>query len=144
MALKRKDKPMTFDEAMALYGKKSRKPQGNEEHCIQCKCVRWFSEHHQDLEGRLFAVPNGGQRHAKVGKDLKDEGLLAGVADLILLKTNAEYGALLIEMKSPKGTQQPSQKQWQEKVTRDSEYKYVVCRSLDEFIKVITEYLNDQ
>lgn len=138
----KRDKPISIDEAMALYGRKRRKPQGNEEHRIQCECVRWFSEHHQDLEGRLFAVPNGGQRHAKVGKDLKDEGLLAGVADLILLKTNAEYGALLIEMKSPKGTQQLSQKQWQKNVTRDNEYKYVICRSVDDFKREIEDYLN--
>lgn len=143
MASKDKDAPMSIDEFMSLYGRKNRKPQGNEEHRIQCECVRWFSEHHQDLEGRLFAVPNGGQRHAKVGKDLKDEGLIAGVADLILLKTNAEYGALLIEMKSPKGTQQTSQKQWQEKVTRDNEYKYVICRSVEDFKREIEDYLNN-
>ena len=144
MALKHKDKPMTFDEAMALYGKKARKPQGNEEHCIQCKCVQWFSDHYPELKGRLFAVPNGGFRNPKTAGDMKDEGVIAGVSDLILLVKNKRYGALLIEMKAPGKYQQPVQKQWEKIVTAKGEYKYVVCRSLDEFIKVITEYLNDQ
>lgn len=135
---------LTIDEYRALHVKKSRKPQGKEEHCIQCECVQWFSEHHPELEGRLFAVPNGGFRNPKTASDIKDEGVVAGVSDLILLVKSKCYGALLIEMKAPGKYQRPVQKQWEKAVTANGEYKYVVCRSLDEFIKVITEYLNNQ
>ena len=52
---------MTFDEMMAAYKlPNTRKPPSNEEHQIQCACVRWFAYQHPQLNGRLFAVPNGG------------------------------------------------------------------------------------
>ena len=89
----------------------------------------------------LFAVPNGGRRDATTGARLKDEGVLAGVSDLVLLQKRGESGALLIEMKTRTGRQAPTQKEWQQKVEADG-YKYVVCRSLDEFIKAVTDYLN--
>ena len=66
---------------------------------------------------------------------------MAGVADLILLIPNMFYGALLIEMKTAKGKQSPSQKQWEKLVTEQGEYKYVVCHSLDEFMNEVEDYL---
>ena len=89
-----------------------------------------------------FAVANGGRRDGITGARLKEEGVLAGVADLVLLVPNAKYHALLIEMKTPKGRQSDSQRAWQRAVTGNSDYLYVVCRSLDVFMKVIEEYLN--
>ena len=73
---------------------------------------------------------------------MKEEGMLAGVADLILLKSNRFYGALCIEMKKPDEYQRPVQKEWQ-KECEAAGNKYVVCRSLDEFMRVVTNYLND-
>ena len=94
------------------------------------------------MRHNLFSVPNGGRRDAVTGAKLKAEGVLPGVSDLILLKSNRFYGALLIETKTKKGVQRESQKEWEAKITADG-YKYVVCRSLDDFIKVVTDYLND-
>ena len=94
------------------------------------------------MRHNLFSVPNGGRRDAVTGAKLKAEGVLPGVSDLILLKSNRFYGALLIETKTKKGVQRKSQKEWEAKITADG-YKYVVCRSLDDFIKVVTDYLND-
>lgn len=65
---------------------------------------------------------------------------MAGVADMILLKRNSRYGALLIEMKVPGGRQSDSQKEWQKIVSK--EYRYVVCHSVDEFINEIENYLS--
>lgn len=93
-------------------------------------------------EEHPFSVPNGGRRDAVTGAKLKDEGVTSGVADLILLKSNRYYGGLAIEMKKPGGYQSKSQKEWQ-KECEAAGNKYVVCRSLDEFIEVVTDYLND-
>lgn len=136
---------MTFDEMMALHNKavKTRKRPSEEEHRIQCSCVRWFSLQYPHLHGRLFAVPNGGRRDATTAAKLKAEGVVAGVADLILLKSNRHYGALLIEMKTLKGRQRDSQKQWEETVCANGEYKYVVCHSLDDFQREIETYLSN-
>lgn len=137
---------MTFDELMVAHKKavKTRKRPTDEEHRIQCECVRWFSLQYPRLHGRLFAVPNGGRRDATTAAKLKAEGVVAGVADLILLKSNRDYGALLIEMKTLKGRQRDSQKAWQNIVCADSEYKYVVCRSFDDFKREVDDYLKNE
>ena len=131
---------MTLEE-MIKRQTKSRKHPSDEEHRIQCACVRWFSLQYPHLKGRLFAVPNGGRRDATTAAKLKSEGVVAGVADLILLKSNHEYGALLIEMKTMKGRQSDSQKAWQLNLCSEDEYKYVVCRSLDDFKREVNGYL---
>jgi hypothetical protein len=136
---------MTFDELMAAKKAiKHRKMSKDEEHQIQCSCVRWFAYQYPELRGRLFAVPNGGRRDATTAAKLKAEGVVAGVADLILLKSNRDYGALLIEMKTPQGRQSDSQKKWQLTLCSQEEYKYVVCRSLDDFMREVDSYLRNE
>ena len=124
-----------------------------EEHNIQAACVRWFNLQWPEYRGLLFAVPNGGARSKATAGKLKAEGVVAGVADLILLvPCRLEIGqcggipwyriyhALCIEMKTAKGRQSPEQKEWQTNVEAHG-YKYAVCRSLDEFMAVVNGYL---
>lgn len=134
---------MTLKEMLQKDREKKKQNHNDEEHRIQCACVRWFSLQHPLLHGRLFAVPNGGRRDAITATKLKAEGVVAGVADLILLKSNRDYGALLIEMKTSQGRQSKSQKQWQSTLCSQEEYKYVVCRSLDDFICEVNDYLKN-
>ena len=124
----------------AREGKKPRKPANDEEHRIQTACVQWFRYEHQQLRANLFAIPNGGRRDKTTGAKLKEEGVLAGVADLILLYPSGEYHALLIEMKTSTGKQSAEQKKWQQLIEPYG-YKYVVCRSLGEFITAVNDYL---
>lgn len=133
---------MKFDEFRKRFNSYVRKPPSDEEHRIQVSCVRWFRMKYPHLSPRLFAVPNGGRRDGITGARLKEEGVLAGVADLILLVPNADYHALLIEMKTPKGRQSDSQRAWQRAVAGNDDYLYVVCRSLEEFILEVEEYLS--
>lgn len=134
---------MTFDKLLSQSRKgRVRKRPSEVEHRIQQACVRWFNLQYPHLRGRLFAVPNGGRRDVVTGAKLKAEGVVAGVADLILLVTNKAFGALLIEMKKPGGIQSAAQRQWQEIVTTNGEYKYVICRSIYDFMREIREYLN--
>lgn len=132
---------MRFDEFRKRFNSSMRKPPSDEEHRIQVSCVRWFRMSHPQLAPRLFAVPNGGRRDGITGARLKEDGVLAGVADLILLVPNAKYHALLIEMKTPKGRQSDSQRAWQRAVAGNGDYLYVVCRSLEEFIREVEKYL---
>lgn len=121
-----------------------------EEHNLQVACVRWFSLQYPSLAPLLFAVPNGGARSKATAGKLKAEGVVPGVADLILLvpqnlhqhdEYEAEtYHALCIEMKTPKGRQSPEQGLWQLKVEEQG-YRYVVVRSFDEFKETIENYL---
>lgn len=135
---------MTFDELMAAHKQaaKTRKRPSEEEHRIQCECVKWFNYQYPKLRGRLFAVPNGGRRDATTAAKLKAEGVVAGVADLILLKKNSEHAALLIEMKTRTGRQRDTQKEWESAVCENNEYKYIICRSFDDFKREVDDYLN--
>ncbi|MBQ8051657.1 MAG: VRR-NUC domain-containing protein [Bacteroidaceae bacterium] len=131
-----------FQELLArTNAEQPRKRPSDEEHRIQCACVRWFRYQYPTLRHNLFAVPNGGRRDLVTGAKMKAEGVLAGVADLILLKSNNHYGALLIEMKTRTGRQADTQRDWQRRIEQDG-YKYVICRSLDDFIREITTYLD--
>lgn len=133
---------MTFDEMMQQQAKTRRKSR-DLEHKLQSACVRWYRLQYPKMKHNLFSVPNGGKRDAATAAKLKDEGALAGVADLILLKSNRFYGALLIEMKTPEGRQSESQKDWQQKITNDG-YKYVVVRSFEDFQREVRQYLSDE
>lgn len=101
--------------------------------------MRWFRYCHHTYAQRLIAIPNGGNRDAATGARLKAEGVVAGVADLALFIPRKGYGALFVEMKTEKGRQSDSQKTWAAQLGAD--YLYRVCRSLDEFITTVEEYL---
>lgn len=121
-----------------------------EEHNIQCACVRWFNLQWPEYRGLLFAVPNGGARSKATAGKLKAEGVVPGVADLILLvpKRSSDnplilaptYCGICIEMKTQKGRQSPEQIRWMERVAANG-YKYAVCHSLEDFMAVVNEYL---
>ena len=110
---------------------------------IQQNCVKWFKLAFKRLAPLLFAVPNGGARSAITGAILKAEGVTKGVADLLLLVPNSQFHGLCIEMKTKQGHQSPSQKAWQCAVEAQG-YKYIVVRSLDQFMGEVTRYLTNQ
>lgn len=109
------------------------------EHQMQVACVTWCRLQHP--KAMIFAVPNGGLREGPTAVKLKAEGLLPGVSDLILLEPRGEYHALLIEMKTSNGRQSPQQKNFQAHA-EESGYKYVICRSLEEFMTEVNAYLD--
>ncbi len=119
---------------------KAPRTHGDEEHQLQVACVRWFNYQYPMLRGCLIAVPNGGRRDAVTGARLKAEGVTAGVADLILFQRRGRSGALLVEMKTAKGRQSPEQKQWQTVIEAQG-YQYEVCRSLNDFMRIINGYI---
>ena len=105
----------------------------HDESNLQIACVRWFRLQYPSIAPLLFSVPNGGRRDAVTGAILKAEGAVAGVSDLLLLLPNGQHHGLCIEMKTAKGRQSTAQKEWQ-KAVEDAGYRYVVVRSLGDFI----------
>lgn len=123
--------------------KKIRKRSSYDEHNLQAAEVRYIRGVHPDLEGVFFAVPNGGKRTSQQAAWLKEEGMKAGVSDMILLKSTSQSCFLCIENKTPKGQQEPEQKVFQFEVERHGG-KYIIVRSIDEFMKAIDNYLNGE
>lgn len=110
---------------------------------IQAECFSWFWNTYPQYRKCLFHVPNENDRadsNIIQGAIRKSMGVVAGVADLILMVKRGPYGALCIEMKDERGTQKPAQKEWQV-VVENQGYRYVICRSLEQFKKIIEEYL---
>ena len=112
------------------------------EHSLQSVCVRWFRMQYPSMAYMLIAVPNAARRNAVQARILKEEGMLAGVADLLLLVPRSGYGCLCIEMKTTKGRQSESQKAWQVEAEANGNL-YVVCRDFFDFKMRVTNYLNE-
>ena len=106
-------------------------------------CIQWFRSQYPDLWMNLFAVPNGGARGAVTARILKAEGVVAGVSDLILMIPNKQHPALCIEMKYGDNRQTKTQKMFEKSVTRYG-YKYIVCKTLDQFIQEVNSYLKEK
>ena len=111
------------------------------EHNLQAVCVRWFRMQYPKMASMLIAVPNAARRNAVQARILKEEGMLAGVADLLLLLPRHGYGCLCIEMKTTTGRQSDTQKLWQSQAEANGNL-YVVCRDFVEFKQLIDKYLN--
>ncbi len=107
---------------------------------IQIQCVSWFRMRYPEASKVFFAVPNGSARNPWTAKNLKDEGVLSGAPDLLLLIPKKGYAGLCIEMKKPGGRWSEAQKAFKTAVEA-FKYKYVVIYSREEFERVITDYL---
>ena len=130
---------MTIDELKAIYGVgREKKKYAQKESELQQQCVSWFRYTYPQYI--ICAVPNGGSRNAIEAAKLKREGVLAGFADLIIV---ADHRILFVEMKTEKGRMQDSQKAFKEKVEKLG-FKYVVCRSFDEFRIIVSGFLGSK
>ena len=113
--------------------------QKTDEHKLQVSCLRWFYAQYPSTI--IYATPNAGKRNERLGRYMKDEGLLAGVADLTILAQRGGFGALFVEMKTKKGRQTDTQRRFEEGVTKAG-YRYCLCRSLEDFIRIVNEYMD--
>ena len=107
---------------------------------IQIECVSWVRMRYPEASKVFFSVPNGGARNAWTAKNLRDEGALSGVADLVLLVPKKGYASLCIEMKKPGGTMSDTQKAFSE-AAKGFKNKYVVCYSVEDFKTAVRAYL---
>lgn len=109
---------------------------------MQRACVRWYRYRYPQHASMLIGIPNGVATTERQGAILKAEGMLAGVADLLLLLPAQGYTMLAIEMKTDKGRQSPRQQAWQQEAERHG-IRYEVVRSFDEFNYLIEPYMRD-
>ena len=99
----------------------------------------WGSGQYPEL-GLIFHIPNGGSRNAIEAKNLKRQGVKAGVPDLFLPASKHGYHGLWIEMKYGKNRTTPKQDWWINHLKKQG-YFVRVCYGADEAIKVICSYL---
>lgn len=126
---------MFMSKAAAKQRTKHNQPEAR----LQEVCVAWFRYAYKNHI--LFAIPNGGRRDAKEAAHMKRQGVLAGVPDMYLAAAKGGYAGMFIELKVGKNKETEKQVGVREKLER-SGYRCVVCRSLDEFRSVVTEYMD--
>lgn len=121
------------------------KPRRYREDDLQKACVRWFDLQHPALAPLLHHSPNEGLLPAGAvqGAKRKAMGVRAGFPDLVLLVPSAPYGYLCVELKSVTGRLSGSQRDYRNLV-RKAGGRYVVVRSVTEFIDEVTKYLQQQ
>jgi hypothetical protein len=125
---------------------KERKKPGNEESRIQRAVIQWWALAHKAFGVReflLFAIPNGGRRDVITASIMKAEGVRRGTSDLFLAVPMCGRHGLWIEMKAPDGVLKPEQKTFQDEVAGLG-YAVSVCRSFNEAMNLITDYLKGQ
>lgn len=91
----------------------------------------------------IFHIPNGSYKSVTARTKSKQEGLKAGVPDLMIPVANKNHHGLFIEMKRVKNSKVSGhQKQWIELLNKQG-YKAIVCYGNNEAIKEIENYIKD-
>lgn len=136
---------MTVDEYRSAekkgHGSRKRQEIEFQEQCKVFVLLRdpLIEKRHPEVK-LIFSTLNGIHAgKAQAGK-AKASGNLKGVADIICLVPRMGYHGLLIEMKSPTGTQSKEQAEFMENAQKEG-YYYAVYRSADNVIRIIEWYL---
>lgn len=132
---------MTLEEYRQQYSKRTGGKSAPSEHTLQVACVRWFRLAYP--RGIIYAVPNGSWCGAVQGRKLKDEGLTAGIPDLVIPMARRGRHALYIEMKNGRaGRVSKHQNEMMQRLIKEGNM-CAVCRSIEEFATIIREYFGD-
>jgi hypothetical protein len=123
----------------------------NEEDILQRACVKWFKNQYPYLWRCLYMVKNDGFKkkiqNEKTGVWFSPEAnrdklkaLTPGIADLELMLPNKYYPTLYLELKTSVGSQSQEQILF-EFIAKATGKKYIIIRTLDNFIYEITDYM---
>lgn len=112
------------------------------EHAEQVKLFAWAEDNVERLPALslMFAIPNGGHRHAAVAAKLKQEGVKAGIPDILLPWPAHGRHGLFVEMKYGRNKTSNSQQLWLQRL-QQAGYATAVCYGAQEAIQVVEEYL---
>jgi hypothetical protein len=89
----------------------------------------------------LYHIPNGGSRHPAEARNLKAQGVKAGVPDICLPVPRGGCHALYIELKRYKGSVvSPEQTDWMNAL-KDQGYAVALCYGWEVAVEVILGYL---
>ena len=141
---------LTFEELLARANAQParRKPSHPEEH-LQKACCQWYDLQWGERRingvkiGRLLHhSPNGGKRSKKEAARFKAMGTRAGFPDLWLGIPVNGCPYLCVELKTlNKGSGQSENQRDYERLVTAMGARYVVVRTLQEFINAVNDYL---
>lgn len=105
---------------------------------LQARCYQWAHNTYPQLRKLLFAVPNGGTRHAREAMSLKASGVVSGIPDMICVYGGKPVG---FELKTETGKLSPDQKAVHEIWLYHGITVHVV-RSFEEFQSLIQKTIS--
>lgn len=111
-----------------------------DEHNTQRILIAWFRDRYPHLAGVFFAIPNGGKRGTVTAARLKDEGVLAGVPDLMLAVQRHGFSGLFLEMKAGRNGTSAAQRAVHADLMAQG-YRVSVARGYEAAKAEITHYL---
>jgi hypothetical protein len=135
---------MTFGDVVAAHHaqtkpKRTRKLTQSEAE-LQIACVNWFRlAYGNGGRGLLLHIPNGGSRDKVEAANLKRQGVVPGVPDLLLCLPGGR--TCWFELKSATGTVSPNQRAIGKLLTAFG-FTHVLIRNLDEFIYHVNYAVN--
>jgi hypothetical protein len=97
------------------------------EAALQRTVVQYLTHALPRHEALFWHTPNGGWRSRATAGRLKAEGVMPGVADIVIVWQGR---VIAIELKAKRGSQSPAQKAWADALTLAGG-AYAVCRSLE-------------
>lgn len=109
----------------------------------QAALMKEISLRYPAVAEMIFHVPNGGHRHKLVAMKLKEQGVKAGVPDLVLPMARGGFFGLYIEFKATAPNDaavSASQHAWIRKLS-DQGYLAIVCRGHIDALEAIRAYL---
>ena len=110
------------------------------EYLEQCKLFKMIRALNRPELKYAHASANGGKRNITTAVKLKKSGVLAGIPDIFIPFPCGDYHGLFIEMKSPKGTVSPAQRDALDYLF-DKGYRVEVCYSAEYAFNVICDYI---
>ena len=141
---------LTFEELLArANASPKRRPPAHPEEDLQKACCQWYDLQwgHRRINGveigrLLHHSPNGGKRSKKEAARFKAMGTRDGFPDLWLGIPVNGCPYLCIELKTlNKGSGQSEGQRDYERLVTAMGARYVVVRTLQEFIRTISDYL---
>lgn len=96
--------------------------------------------HVENEHNRPVRTDASGRRFCASGKRAKRKGLSKGYPDIVVEVPRGTYHGLRIELKTSSGRVSAEQSDWLKRLNEHG-YKAVVCRSIDDTIDTIKDYL---
>jgi len=110
------------------------------ETALQIACVEWFR--YQYPQYVIYMNCNDGLKTKRQGQLDKARGLGPGIPDLFIAQSSKGYHGLYIELKTSKGQLTEKQVDMAIRLT-EAGYLVVTARSIDRFMDIVNEYLNE-
>jgi hypothetical protein len=121
----------------------ARAPRIHREGLEQAALLAEIQLKHPEAFALIYHVPNGGHRHIKVAMDLKKQGVVAGIPDLVLTMARGGYFGLYIEFKATPPNDAPVSAEQHKRLAALNAQGYlaIVCRGHFDAMEQLRAYL---